>query len=43
MDFLSQPESVNQMIVMSKVGLPALTGVVKNIEEIVCKLQTISS
>lgn len=32
MDFLSHPESVNQMIAMSKVGLPALTGVVKELE-----------
>lgn len=33
MDFLSQPESVNQMIAMTKVGLPALTGVVKELED----------
>ncbi len=33
MDFLSNPESVNKMIVMSEVGLPALTGVVKELEE----------
>lgn len=33
MDFLCQPESVNQMIAMSKVGLPALTGVVKELED----------
>ncbi len=33
MDFLSQPESVNKMIVMSEVGLPALAGVVKELEE----------
>ena len=33
MDFLSQPESVNQMIAMSKVGLPALAGVVKELED----------
>lgn len=32
-DFLSKPESVNKMIAMSEVGLPALTGVVKEIEE----------
>lgn len=32
MDFLSKPESVNKMIVMSEVGLPALTGVVKELE-----------
>ena len=33
MEFLTQPESINSMIVMSKVGLPALTGVVKELEE----------
>lgn len=32
MDFLSQPKSVNRMIVMSEIGLPALTGVVKELE-----------
>lgn len=32
MDFLSKPESVNKMIVMSEVGFPALTGVVKELE-----------
>ena len=34
MNFLSQPESVNRMIVMSKVGLPSLTGVVKELENL---------
>lgn len=33
MDFLSQPESVNKMIVMSEVGLPALAGVVTELEQ----------
>ncbi|MDF2655304.1 MAG: hypothetical protein K0R19_1778 [Bacillota bacterium] len=33
MDFLSDPESVNKMLIMSEVGLPALTGVVKHLEE----------
>lgn len=33
MDFLSKPKSVNKMIVMSEIGLPALTGVVKELEE----------
>ena len=33
MDFLSSDESVNRMIVMSKVGLPALAGVVKELED----------
>lgn len=32
MDFLSSPESVGLMIAMSKVGLPALTGVVRELE-----------
>ena len=31
-DFLSQPENINQMIVMSDLGLPALGGVVKTLE-----------
>lgn len=31
-DFLSQPENINQMIVMSDHGLPALGGVVKTLE-----------
>ena len=34
MDFLSKPESVAQMISMSKRGLPALTGVVKELEDL---------
>lgn len=40
MDFLSKAESVNKMIVMSEVGLPALTGVVKELEDAFgnCKL-----
>lgn len=40
MDFLSRPESVNKMIVMSEVGLPALTGIVKELEDLFgnCKL-----
>jgi len=32
MDFLSEPESVNQMIAMSKIGVPALAGVVRELE-----------
>lgn len=32
MDFLSKPESVNKMIVASQIGLPALTGIVKELE-----------
>lgn len=33
MDFLSSDESVNKMIVMSELGLPALAGVVKELED----------
>jgi hypothetical protein len=33
MDFLSTPESVNKMIVASELGLPAITPVVKELEE----------
>lgn len=33
MDYLSAPESVNKMIVMSDLGLPALAGVVRELEE----------
>jgi len=32
MDFLTEPESVSRMIAMSKVGLPALAGVVSELE-----------
>ena len=32
MDFLSKPESVNKLIVASQIGLPALTGIVKELE-----------
>jgi len=32
MNFLTKPESVNRMIVMSEVGLPALAGVVGDLE-----------
>lgn len=32
-DFLSSADSVNKMIVVSDLGLPALTGVVKELEE----------
>jgi len=32
MDFLSEPESVMQMIAMTKIGLPALAGVVRELE-----------
>jgi len=32
MDFLSEPESVNQMIALTKMGLPALAGVVRELE-----------
>lgn len=33
MDFLSLPESVNKMIVASEMGLPALTPIVKELED----------
>lgn len=32
-DFLSSADSINKMIVVSDLGLPALTGVVKDLEE----------
>lgn len=32
-DFLSSTDSINKMIVVSDLGLPALTGVVKDLEE----------
>lgn len=32
-DFLSSPSSINKMIVASELGLPALTGVVQELEE----------
>jgi len=33
MTFLTLPESVNKMIVISEIGMPALIGVVKELEE----------
>jgi len=33
MEFLTEPESVNKMIVMTEMGFPALTGVVKELED----------
>lgn len=33
MTFLTRPESVNKMIVMTEMGFPALTGVVKELED----------
>lgn len=33
MNFLTEPESVNAMILMSDIGQPALSGVVKKLEE----------
>lgn len=41
-DFLSSADSINKMIVVSDLGLPALTGVVKDLEEKICKLQRFS-
>ena len=32
-DFLTEPEQVNKMIIMSEMGFPALSGVVKDREE----------
>lgn len=33
MDFISLPESVNKMIIASEMGLPAITPIVKELEE----------
>ena len=33
MDFLTEPAQINKMIVCTNLGLPALTGVVKELEE----------
>ena len=33
MDFLTEPESVNAMILMSDIGQPALSGIVKKLED----------
>ena len=33
MDFLSLPESVNKMIIASEMGLPAITPIVKDLED----------
>ena len=33
MDFLSLPESVNKMIIASEMGLPAITPIVKELED----------